>query len=132
MNYLAEFKIFVKNILHWIYFFVGSSFFFFTFGLKDVAIFGKNLFLPLPSADAVALLFGREFNFPFVSDGSLTIQVFSKITHDLLPSNVQLIATNPLSAFTSQVYLSVLLGFLITIPYFIYKLITYLNPALLP
>ena len=41
MNYLAEFKIFVKNILHWIYFFVGSSFFFFTFGLKDVAIFGK-------------------------------------------------------------------------------------------
>src|SRR5690349_14103270 len=132
MNYLEEFKIFIKNILHWIYFFAGSSFFFFTFGLKQVAVFGTNLFLPLPSIDSFALLFGRDFNFPFISDSSLTIQVFNKITHDLLPSNVQLIATNPMSAFTSQVYLSVLLGFLLTIPYFIYKMIIYLNPALLP
>src|SRR5690349_17658421 len=132
MTFLAEFKIFIKNILHWIYFFVASSFFFFTFGLKDIAILGKNVFLPLPSIDAFALLFGREFNFSFVSDHSLTIQVFNRITHDLLPANVQLIATNPMSAFTSQVYLSVLLGFLITIPYLIYKMIIYLNPALLP
>jgi sec-independent protein translocase protein TatC len=132
MNLFEESKIFIKNILHWIYFFVGSSFFFFLFGLKKMMIFGKVLFLPLPSRDAYSLLFGKNFHFQFFSDNSLTIQIFNKIKFDLLPPNVQLIATNPVSAFISQIYLSVLLGFLLTIPFFFYKITVYLNPALLP
>ncbi len=132
MTLLEEFKIFVKNILHWIYLFIGSSFFFFLFGLKEVMIFGRNIFVPLPTKDAFSLLFGKNFHSSFFSEHSLTIQVFNKITRDLLPSNVQLIATNPMSAFISQIYLSVLLGFLLTIPFFIYKIIVYLHPALLP
>ncbi len=114
MTLIEELKIFVKNILHWIYYFVGFSFFFFLFGLKKVAIFGKNYFLPLPT------------------ENSFSVQVFNKIRHDLLPPGVQLVVTNPISAFVSQILVSILLGFLFTLPFFIYKFILYLQPALLP
>lgn len=114
MVYLEELKILVKNFLHWIYYFVGFSFFFFIFGLKKTVIFGKTYFLPLST------------------DHSFSVQVFHRIRRDLLPPNIQLITINPLSAFTSQISLSLLLGFLFTAPLLIYKIITYLRPALLP
>ena len=114
MTLLEELKIFIKHILHWIYYFVGFSFLFFLFGLKKIAIFGKNYFLPLPTQD------------------SFSVQVFNKIRYDLLPPGVQLIVTNPMSAFVSQILLSILLGFLLTFPFFIYKIILYIQPALLP
>ncbi|KKQ77879.1 MAG: hypothetical protein A3A96_00630 [Candidatus Zambryskibacteria bacterium RIFCSPLOWO2_01_FULL_39_39] len=114
MTLFEELKIFIKNILHWIYSFVGFSFFFFIFGLKKVVIWGKDYFLPLPT------------------EISFSVQVFNKIRSDLLPLNVQLVVTNPMSAFVSQMLLSILLSFLFTIPFFIYKIITYIAPALLP
>lgn len=114
MTLFEELKIFVKNILHWIYSFVFFSFFFFIFGLKEVIISGKKYFLLLPASD------------------SLSVQIFNKIKHDLLPPDVQLIVTNPMSAFVSQILLSILLGFLATIPLFIYRIILYIQPALLP
>ncbi|MEK7117070.1 MAG: twin-arginine translocase subunit TatC [Patescibacteria group bacterium] len=114
MTLLEELKIFVKNILHWIYAFVGFSFFFFIFGPKEVVIFGRNYFLPLPA------------------ENSFSIQIFNEIKIDLLPPGVQLVVTNPMSAFVSQVLFSILLGFLATIPFFIYKIILYIKPALLP
>lgn len=114
MTLLEELKIFIRSILHWIYFWAGFSFLFFVFGLKEVTIFGKSYFLPLPTPD------------------SFSVQVFNKIRHDLLPSGVQLLVTNPMSAFVSQISLSILLGFLSTIPLFLYKIILYVEPALLP
>lgn len=113
MTLLSELKIFVKNILYWIFSFVGFSFFFFLFGLKKIVVFGKSYFLPLPS------------------ENSFSVQIFNKIRQDLLPSGVQLVTTNPMSAFISQILLSMLLGFLLTTPLFIYKIIRYLRPALL-
>ena len=98
MTLLEELKIFVKNILHWIYSFVAFSLFFFL----------------------------------FPTDNSFTVQVFNQIRQDLLPSGVQLIVTNPMSAFVLQILISILLSFLLTIPFFIYKIILYLQPALLP
>ncbi len=132
MNFLAEFKIFVSNILYWIYFFVGFSLFFFIFGSKDVMIFGRSLYLPLPSENSFSLLFGRSLYLPLLSENSFSVQVFNRIRENLLPPNVQLIVTSPTSAFSSQISLSLLLGFLLTTPLLIYKIITYLNPALLP
>jgi len=114
MTLIEELKIFVKNILHWIYSFVFFSFFFFIFGLKKVVILGRNYFLPLPDENSFSAL------------------IFNKIRSDLLPPDVKLIVTNPMSAFVSQVSLSILLSFLFTFPLFIYKFITYLRPALLP
>ena len=113
MSFLEELKIFIKSIFYWILSFIGFSFFFFAFGLKKVAIFGQNYLLPLPT------------------ENSFSAQVFKKIKHDLLPPDVALIATNPMSAFISQIILSLLLGFLVTVPFFLYKIIMYLRPALL-
>ncbi len=114
MTLLAELKTFLKHILHWIYCLVGFSVFFFSFGLHDVALFGKSYFLPLPSTN------------------SFSVQVFNRIRHDLLPPDVPLIVTNPMSAFLAQLMLSVLLAFLLTIPLLLYRIILYLRPALLP
>ncbi len=132
MNFLAEFKIFVNNILYWIYSFVGFSLFFFIFGSKDVMIFGRSLYLPLPSENSFSLFFGRSLYLPLLSENSFSVQVFNRIRQDLLPSNVQLVVTNPISAFAAQISLSLLLGFLFTTPLLIYKIITYIHPALLP
>ncbi|OGY30874.1 MAG: hypothetical protein A3C02_01770 [Candidatus Andersenbacteria bacterium RIFCSPHIGHO2_02_FULL_45_11] len=114
MTLLQELTIFFKHILHWIYYLVGFSFFFFSFGLQEVVFFRKSYSLPLPSTN------------------SFSVQIFNKIRQDLLPPDVPLIVTNPISAFLAQLMLSVLLAFLLTIPLLLYKIILYLRPALLP
>jgi sec-independent protein translocase protein TatC len=112
MSFFKEFKEFIKSILSWVCFLLGFSFFFFLFGLKEIEILGKNIFLPLPTLQ------------------SFSSQIFRKIQQDLLPSGVQLIVTNPLSAFLAQVLISLLLAFIITSPFFLYKTMKYLSPAL--
>ncbi len=113
MTLLEELKIFIKHIWHWILSFFVFSGFFFAFGLKRVVIFGQNLLLPLPV------------------DNSFSVQVFNAMRQNLLPPGVELITTNPMSAFVAQIMVSMLLGFLLTTPLFIYKVIIYLRPALL-
>ncbi len=112
MSFFKEFKEFIKSILSWIYLLIGFSFFFFAFGLKEIEILGKNIFLPLPTLQ------------------SFSSQIFRKIQQDLLPNGVQLIVTNPLSAFLAQVLVSLLLAFIITLPFFLYKAMKYFLPAL--
>lgn len=72
-------------------------------------------------------LFG--FSFFFFTSG-FSVQVFQKIQSDLLPPDVHLVVTNPMSAFVSQILLSLLLAFIITFPLFLYKIMQYLSPAL--
>ena len=114
MTLIEELKIFLKNILHWIYAFFGFSFFFFIFGPKEVSFLGREYLLLLPT------------------ENSFSVQVFNKIRSDLIPPDVLIIVTNPMSAFVSQILLSIMLSFLLTIPIFLYKFILYLQPALLP
>ena len=64
------------------------------------------------------------------SDNSFSAMVFNAAREDLLPPSVELITTNPMSAFMSQITLSILLSFLATAPFFIYRIIKYLYPAL--
>ena len=70
-------------------------------------------------------LFPRPLN-------SLAIQFLSRIQQDLLPSGVQLIVTNPLSAFLAQLQISLSLAFIFTLPFFLYKIMKFLLPALYP
>ena len=132
MAFLHELKIFVKNILHWVYYFVGFSFLFFFFGLKEVVLWGRNLYVPIISENSFSLFFGKGLEIASRFPKSFSVQIFNIIRHDLLPPDVQLIVTNPMSAFTAQITLSLSLGFLITFPILIYRTITYLHPALLP
>ncbi|MFA5830894.1 MAG: twin-arginine translocase subunit TatC [Candidatus Paceibacterota bacterium] len=114
MTILEELKIFAKHIIHWVYYFVGFSFFFFVFGLHKAVIFGKTFLFLLPSEDSIA------------------VQVFNRVREDVLPKNVELLVTNPMSGFLSQMSLAIFLAFLATLPLFVYKVTLYLRPALLP
>lgn len=112
VSFLEELKIFVKYISYWILSFIGFSLFFFIFGLEKVAIFGKNYFLPLPTPN------------------SFSVQVFKIIQHDFLPSGVSLIVTNPWSGFVVQLEIAIFLALIFTFPFFLYKIIKYISPAL--
>jgi sec-independent protein translocase protein TatC len=114
MDFFKELKIFVKHIVHWVIWFIAFTILVSCFGLKKIFVFGKELVLFLPS------------------DDSLVTQVFNRIRTDLIPVDVELIVTNPMSAFLAQISLSLLLSFLITTPIFIYKIILYFRPALYP
>lgn len=96
MNFFKELKEFTQNILTWLYFLLGFSFFLF--------------FFP----------FGRPFSLLF----------FDRIKTDLLPQNVQLIVTNPMSAFLSQMAIAMILALIVISPLVIYSVVKYLSPAL--
>lgn len=97
---------------------------------EELKIFGKHIFYWIVCFVAFSVLF---FSFGLEKTGnSFTVQVFNKISADLLPADVKLLATNPMSAFVAQILLSMLLGFLVTVPFFIYKIILYIRPALFP
>ncbi|MGD0977360.1 MAG: twin-arginine translocase subunit TatC [Minisyncoccia bacterium] len=113
MTLLEELRIFVKNILHWVYYFIGFSLFFFIFGLRKIVFSGKNYFLPIPS------------------ENSFSVQVFKIVQRYFMPSGVQIIATNPMSGFVAQLEVSLIMAFLITSPIFLYSMIRYISPALL-
>lgn len=65
----------------------------------------------------------------FFSTG-LSGKFFEIIHRDLLPKEMQLIVTNPLNALLIQLEISLFMAFLISLPYLLYKIITYLSPAL--
>lgn len=95
--------------------------------LKEFKIFVKTIL------SWVYLLLGFSFFFflfPRPID-SLAVQVFNLFQRDLLPEGVQLIVTNPLSAFLAQMQVSFLMAFIVTLPFFLYNMIKYLLPALL-
>lgn len=112
MTLLQELKIFIKNIAPWIYSLIGFSIFFSVFGLHRVVIYGRNFFLPV------------------LSDNSFSVQVFKMLERDFVPSGVQLIVTNPWSGFIAQLEIVLILAFIITFPFLLYKIIKYLSPAL--
>ena len=112
MTLLQELKIFIKNIAPWLYSLIGFSLFFSIFGLHKVAIYSRDFILPVFSGD------------------SFSVQAFKIIARDFLPSGVQLIVTNPWSGFTAQLEIAVILAFIVTLPFLMYKVIKYLSPAL--
>lgn len=60
----------------------------------------------------------------------LSSKFFLRIKHDLLPNGMQLIVTNPMNALLVQIEISLFLSFLISLPYLLYKIISYISPAL--
>jgi len=79
----------------------------------------------------VYFLVGFSFLFFLLPlDHSFSVIIFEIIKHDLLPSGVELMVTNPLSAFLAQIQISFLLAFLATLPIFLYKMMKYFLPAL--
>ncbi len=78
------------------------------------------------------MIYGHEYLLPMPTENSFSVQIFNQVRYDLLPSGVQLITTNPMSAFVAQICFSMLLGFITTIPFFLYAFILYIKPSLFP
>ena len=112
MTLLQELKIFIKNIAPWLYFLIGSSLFFSLFGLHKAVIYGRDFILPVFSKD------------------SFSVQVFKMIERDFVPPGVRLIVTNPWSGFIAQLEIVIILAFIVTFPFLLYKIIKYSSPAL--
>ncbi|MBP9715210.1 MAG: twin-arginine translocase subunit TatC [Candidatus Pacebacteria bacterium] len=91
----------------------------------------KEFIKHILSSIYLMLIFSFLFFIVPIKDGySFTVLVFRQMEFDFLPSGVALIVTNPMSAFVSQVMISLLLAFIITFPFFLFKIIKYLTPAL--
>lgn len=114
MTLIEELAVFARNILHCLYAFAGFSVLFFSCGLKTVTILG------------------RTYRIPFPMERSFSVEVFNRMRADVLPQGVQLVVTDPMNAFIAQILLSLLLGAFATFPFFLYRFILYVRPALFP
>lgn len=103
---------FGKSMIGWLYVFVPLFVFFFAFGFKEVSLGGKTLILPYPSIDSIAA------------------QVLKALQQNLLGTDVHLIVTSPLDAFSALALTAFLLAFIVSLPVLLYKLINFLSPAL--
>jgi sec-independent protein translocase protein TatC len=112
MTILEELREFLKSIIWWVYFFLGFTVFFFTFGLKQIQILGTRLFLPIPTSYSFA------------------VQFFKYLQKNLLPSQVEIVVLNPLNAFLTQIMISLSLSFIITLPILLYGMIKFISPGL--
>jgi sec-independent protein translocase protein TatC len=79
----------------------------------------------------VYVLVGLSFLiFVFPLSKPFSLLFFERIKQDLLPTGVELIVTNPTSAFLSQMIISFVLAFAAVSPLIIYSTVRYLSPAL--
>jgi len=92
-----------------------TTLFSFTFGIKRVAIEGVEIYLPIPD--------------PFEN---LASQAIRRIEQDVLPDYVEVIVTSPGQAIISQLYFSLFLGILISMPIIVREIAAFVNPALYP
>jgi sec-independent protein translocase protein TatC len=112
MTFLEELSIFLKAILHWIYAFIGFSIFFFVIGPVCTTIYGKSIIVPM------------------FTDKSFAVYAFKSLQKSFVPDGVSLIVTNPMSGFVVQLEIAIVLAFIFLFPFFLYKVMQYLSPAL--
>lgn len=109
---LSELDKIKHAIFPWITVFTALFTFFFIFSIQRVEIFGAVLFVPIPST------------------GSIAFQFLGFLHRMLLPEGIELLITNPLNAFFIQIQISLFLAFLISLPFLLYRVMSYLSPAL--
>jgi sec-independent protein translocase protein TatC len=113
MSALQEIREIKNIILSTLVFLLACTVFFFVFGLHSVSVFGYSLRLPVPDTST-----------------PIALQVFMQMKQDLVPDSVQLIVTSPTTGFVSQVTIAFLLAFFLSFPYFLYRVLLYMSPAL--
>ncbi len=71
----------------------------------------------------ILILYPNAFN-------SVSVQTISQIRDDLLPHDVDLVQVTPGQAFAAQMYVSIVIGIVSSLPVIIGELFAFLNPAL--
>lgn len=112
MTFLNEIRQFLSTITDWVILLVIFTFFFFTCNVETVTVFGNVTMLPVPSEPS----FAAEF---------LTLLV-----SEVAPAAVPLVVLSPTTAFVAQIKLAFLLALFFTFPVFLFRLISFLAPAL--
>lgn len=112
MAFFQELDELKKFILPCLILFLAFSILFFTFGISKIEVLGQSFYFISPASK------------------SISAQFLGIMRQDLLSEDIRLITTNPLNAFLAQVVVSLFLALVLTLPYFLYKLIYYLSPAL--
>ncbi len=110
---LSEFKKLTHHLLSWFVFLLILIIFFFSFGMREISLYGKELFVPLPTASS-----------------SFAAAFFEYLHTNLVPKGVTLIVTNPLTAFIAQIKTAFFLAFIVSFPFLLQSVITYFAPAL--
>jgi len=96
------------------------------YGVKRELGFIRNIFIPWIYAFAtLTVIF---FAFPLSSPIAVNLLRYTEFK--LLPENVNFIVTSPTTAFVATSWLAILLSFVITLPYLLFKISAYLAPAL--
>lgn len=108
-----EGKIFAKTMLVCAGVWVLLSLLLFTVGLQEITMFERSWVVP-----------------KFSVFSSFSSQFFQNIKNNLLPEDVDLIVTDPVSAFLAQVMIAFSGGLVLGFPFFLYKALRFLFPAL--
>ena len=112
MAFFEEVEVLKRTLLSWIIVFLVVSMGVFSMGFGTATISTYTLRIPVFSSESFATLF------------------FQKVKKDVVPEGVTLIATSPISAFVSEMKIALLAAFVLTLPFLMYKLLSYLSPAL--
>lgn len=67
---------------------------------------------------------------PILAGKSIVVFVFERVAKDLVPRNVQLVATDPLGAFIAHIIIALSLAIITLSPFIIYSIARYLSSAL--
>lgn len=76
------------------------------------------------------MAFKVQNGIPIPAIDSVSLSIFNKIQHDLLPPNIKILITDPVHALLVQIDISIFFAFLISFPILIYRTVFYLSPAL--
>lgn len=109
---LREFSLLAKTLLGWFYLFVFLALLMFSVGFRDTQIWGA--LFPVPS----------------FSSSPAGVEIFAQIRQDLLPQGVHLVSLSPFSGFITQISVTLLSSFILTLPVLLYRILAYLSPAL--
>ncbi len=83
----------------------------------------------------LASLFSLSFDLnllynQFPKKTTLASLAFNKLRNDLLPKNIELIVTSPADAIIAQIEISIFIGILISLPFILPQLASFVSPAL--
>ncbi|MEW5760693.1 MAG: twin-arginine translocase subunit TatC [Candidatus Thermoplasmatota archaeon] len=112
-SFWGHFEELRKRIIKIICVVFGLSVFFFIFDIRTANLYGITLIYPYPDVFR-----------------TISTRVFLKISNDLLPSTVKLVALTPWDAMLIQFQVSIILGVIFGFPVIVHQFTKFIAPAL--
>lgn len=101
-----------KALMPAIWVFLAVFLFLVAFKIEHIIAWGLSLFFPIPALDSISL------------------SIFNKIQHDLLPQGIKILVTDPVHALLVQIDISLFFAFIVSLPILLFQTVKYVSPAL--